>query len=528
MQYNQLITDIQADIYSNGAELITGDILQNVLVAMVGALASAGACYKGTITPASAAPLDLDQPTVYLALTAGTYTNFVDSNNDPIVTTGPALITYDGGPSLVFTKTDLPSGSPDAVLYTPQTLTDPQKTQARENIEAAHAVRITNANISSKPYLYIAIPVDSQELNLRIDVVAHNTSGDKIGYTGSLILALNDDEGGGVWTGRQAYYYGDDLALLFSSIAIDVYGDYYLVLACESSNDDITLTIYPTTETEIAATWYASRPGTEEDTITPSVIGAGSSDVFWATYGTTTATEISNAITAGKAVMCQYNNGLYYYSRADATYHYLVHLYGSIQYVQLRVRISDSVWSNVTSGVQTISNRTSDITTDPTSVTTYPNNKAITDYAQRKWREQTIEVTDEATDRITFTADANATELEFDILISYNQTTANYLFCCPDPALHGSDQDAFARPQIAANVVYFKMTARCIKLGTSFMSQGVSGTGSVLADIIGFTSQLWQCPSGRTFTQNFASITFGFNNGNKYLGIGSKITIRYR
>lgn len=275
MQYNTLLARIAADIYSNGAELITGDLLQNVLNDMVGALASAGACYKGTITPASAAPLDLDQPTVYLALEAGTYTNFVDSNNDPIVTTGPALITYDGGASLVFSKTDLPSGSPDAVLYTPQTLADPQKTQARENIEAAHAVRITNANISEKPYLYIAIPIDSQELNLRIDVVAHNTSGDKIGYTGSLILALNDD-GGGVWTGRQAYYYGDDIALLFSSIAIDVYGDYYLVLACESSNDDITLTIYPTTDTEIAATWYASRPGTEESTITPTVIGAGS------------------------------------------------------------------------------------------------------------------------------------------------------------------------------------------------------------------------------------------------------------
>lgn len=108
MQYNTLLTRIAADIYSNGAELITGDILQNVLNEMVGALASAGACYKGTITPASAAPLDLDQPTVYLALTAGTYTNFRDSNNDPIVTTGPALIIYEGGPSLVFMKTDLP------------------------------------------------------------------------------------------------------------------------------------------------------------------------------------------------------------------------------------------------------------------------------------------------------------------------------------------------------------------------------------------------------------------------------------
>ena len=76
MQYNQLITDIQADIYNNGAELITGDILQNVLVAMVGALSSAGACYKGVITTSSAAPADLDQATIYLAPTASEPTMF--------------------------------------------------------------------------------------------------------------------------------------------------------------------------------------------------------------------------------------------------------------------------------------------------------------------------------------------------------------------------------------------------------------------------------------------------------------------
>ena len=384
MQYNTLLTRIAADIYSNGAELITGDILQNVLNDMVGALASAGACYKGTITPASAAPLDLDQPTVYLALTAGTYTNFVDSNNDPIVTTGPALITYDGGPSLVFTKTDLPSGSPDAVLYTPQTLTDPQKTQARENIEAAHAVRITSADLSSKPYLYILIPYDSQELNLRIDVVAHNSSGDKIGYTGSLLLALNDD-GGGVWTGKQAYYYGDDLALLFSSIAIDVFGDYFLVLACESSNDDITLTIYPTTDTEIAATWYASRPGTEEDTITPTVIGAGggSSDVFWATYGTTTASEILSAISTSKLPVCKYADVIYVYAFDDTNYIYFTCSFQ--QYAKyLRLSKGNNAWFSSQLSLEQTANKASSISGNETSVTKYPNTKAVAD-ALGKW-----------------------------------------------------------------------------------------------------------------------------------------------
>lgn len=374
MQYNQLITDIQADIYSNGAELITGDILQNVLVAMVGALSSAGACYKGTITPASAAPLDLDQATVYLALTAGTYTNFVDSNNDPIVTTGPALIVYEGGPSLVFSKTDLPSGSPDAVLYTPQTLTDAQKEQARDNIEAAHAVRITSADLSTKPYLYIAIPIDSQELNLRIDVVAHNSDGDKIGYTGSLLLALNDD-GGGVWTGKQAYYYGDDLALLFSSIAIDVYGDYFLVLACESSNDDITLTIYPTTDTEIAATWYASRPGTEETTITPTAIGAGG--VFWATYGTTTATEIATALSAGKEVRCKYGNFVYILLDQNPAYYGFSSIANAVSRV-LYCYISDSTWGSGASTLENTSNKVSSIdSTNYNSADKYPSLAAL-------------------------------------------------------------------------------------------------------------------------------------------------------
>ena len=107
MQYSTLISQIEADIYSNGMELITGDILQNVLKDMISALAAAGACYGGAINTGSAAPADLDQATFYLATEPGEYTNYVDSNNDPLVIQGPSLIVFDGGASLVFSAVPL-------------------------------------------------------------------------------------------------------------------------------------------------------------------------------------------------------------------------------------------------------------------------------------------------------------------------------------------------------------------------------------------------------------------------------------
>lgn len=101
MQYSQLIARIQADIYDNGAQLITGNVLQGDLLAMVSALASAGACYGGIITPDSSAPASLDQATFYIAIQPGTYSSF------GVTVTEPSIVSYGGGSTLTFTVSSL-------------------------------------------------------------------------------------------------------------------------------------------------------------------------------------------------------------------------------------------------------------------------------------------------------------------------------------------------------------------------------------------------------------------------------------
>lgn len=72
--YTDLKAAIQQVIRENGNEEITGDLLQQVLLAMVNSL-GAGYLYMGIATPALN-PGTPDQRVFYLAMTAGTYTDF--------------------------------------------------------------------------------------------------------------------------------------------------------------------------------------------------------------------------------------------------------------------------------------------------------------------------------------------------------------------------------------------------------------------------------------------------------------------
>lgn len=230
MNYQSLIASIQAAIYNNGAELITGNVLQAVLLDMVNALDSAGATYGGTITPASAAPADLDQPTVYLALEAGTYTNYLDSGGNPIVTTGPALITYNGGASLVFSKTDLPSGGSGATVIT-------NDGSDGDSV----AIRLTDNG--------------SYRRSFRIDMTTPTNTGsdDKVAI-GTLIVEANN-----IISGVQAhgYYYGDTLADILAEVAVyqdDIDPDtFYLMLTNGVDLDSVTFAITPIDDGEVDA-----------------------------------------------------------------------------------------------------------------------------------------------------------------------------------------------------------------------------------------------------------------------------------
>ena len=221
MQYSTLIAQIEADIYSNGAELITGDILQTVLKRMVSAWASAGAAYGGTISPDTVVPLNLDQATVYLALTAGTYEHFLDGEGDPIETTGPALVIYDGGPALIFTKTDLPSGGSGATV-------------------------ITGGPGDS---LVVTLPKGDEGIkaSYRIDMTAKYTGGSEVRYIGSLIIEANEL----AMQVAHGYYYGDDMAEILSEVAIwkddpEIYPDeqgFYLLLTINSDLDEVIFSV---------------------------------------------------------------------------------------------------------------------------------------------------------------------------------------------------------------------------------------------------------------------------------------------
>lgn len=95
--YDQLKTAVEAVIYDNGAEYITGDRLQYVLKTIIDSV-GAGATFKGVALP-NTDPGIPDPNMFYLAGKAGTYTNF-----NVTITKGLWVFTNNGG---TWTGTDL-------------------------------------------------------------------------------------------------------------------------------------------------------------------------------------------------------------------------------------------------------------------------------------------------------------------------------------------------------------------------------------------------------------------------------------
>ena len=108
------------------------------------------------------------------------------------------------------------------------------------------------------------------------------------------------------------------------------------------------------------------------------------SEVFVATYNTTTAAEIISAYNAGKAVMCLYDNKAYalsatsYNSDTELIFSSIAVNYSNI----LRVNKSSNAWSSSQKNLEETANKTSDIANNSTSTSKYPNCKAVADYVQ--------------------------------------------------------------------------------------------------------------------------------------------------
>lgn len=106
--------------------------------------------------------------------------------------------------------------------------------------------------------------------------------------------------------------------------------------------------------------------------------GGGSSDVFWATYNSTTYADIVAAYNAGKVVVCSYDNTAYVLSRIDNNYAYFYGVNQTLLYF-LRVRASDSAYYKTQYNAEVTSNKVSTLSGNETNTSKYPNTKAVAD-----------------------------------------------------------------------------------------------------------------------------------------------------
>lgn len=125
---------------------------------------------------------------------------------------------------------------------------------------------------------------------------------------------------------------------------------------------------------------------TETDPTVPSWAKAQNppTEIFWATYGTTTAAEIDAAVSAGKAAMCNYSGSVFIFCKATSSYIYFGCSYSNrIEFLQLRK--SDSHWDFAGGGgFQYENQRVDDITGNESDTSKYPSTKAVADYVTSK------------------------------------------------------------------------------------------------------------------------------------------------
>lgn len=95
-------------------------------------------------------------------------------------------------------------------------------------------------------------------------------------------------------------------------------------------------------------------------------------EIFWATYGTTTAAQIQAALDAGKAVMCKYNENIYVLSQKASDRYNLYGLQAQgHQIIRIYVMFSNSSWSFTTTTMQTTVERISSTSSTPPSDSNY-------------------------------------------------------------------------------------------------------------------------------------------------------------
>lgn len=158
-------------------------------------------------------------------------------------------------------------------------------------------------------------------------------------------------------------------------------------------------------QTSLGKADTALQSFTETDPTVPSWAKAQNppQEIFWATYGVTTAAEIDAGLANGKMVLLNgfNNNGRIYVCVgkivASSSYNFYVFVsqYND-QTSFVRVRTDNNVWASGTWIFEQTGNKVSDIAANSTSTSKYPNTKAVADYVASKELSDLADVSDTA------------------------------------------------------------------------------------------------------------------------------------
>lgn len=179
--------------------------------------------------------------------------------------------------------------------------------------------------------------------------------------------------------------YSGDGDFYFSCFAVDENIAYYAYI---NDSDGWVLDNYSIPTEDYLSNYYQKPPtGIPESDLSSAVTTKlNATEIFWATYGVTTAAEIDAAIAAGKIVMCEYSQ-----SNSVRCYAYSGNIYGSVSYNfrylvsvvndqawYIRVRDDNNQWSGGAFVLQNSNVRLSSWQSTPDN-SHYPSEKLVYD-----------------------------------------------------------------------------------------------------------------------------------------------------
>lgn len=280
-------------------------------------------------------------------------------------------------------------GLQNVLRYAEQSLTDEQKAQARTNIGAT-APEVFWAEYGSTT----AAEIDAAIAAGKAVMVRYGTNDYLLSKYGE---------------GQAYYYFGNILGSSFCWLRLQVSNNAWVagvqgaeVVSNKSQSvetDKNNTTKYPSTKAVADA------------------IEAGK-QIFWATYGETTAQELSQAVAAGKQLFVNDSGYICTYGGNDGNYHYFFAVIGNITYRRLQVQISTNSWARHALGVEGTANKSQDIEADKTSTTKYPSTKAVADALAGK--QNTID----SEHKLDYSLIANTPDIPTEVFpVTYGTTT---------------------------------------------------------------------------------------------------------